>query len=110
DRGSAELRNKLAAAGISRAVRLVTPQHRHDALCGADVVVAGSPETSGPNAAGLEAMRCGRALLAADAPANRDLSPDGRGCLWYKPGDARDLTGRAAFIARNRDFRRSLGE
>src|SRR5207248_11041595 len=39
--GSAELRNKLAAAGISRAVRLVTPQHRHDALCGADVVVTG---------------------------------------------------------------------
>lgn len=110
DAASAELRDKLAAAGISRAVRLVPPQHRRAALCGADVVVAGAPAAAGPNPAGLEAMRSGRALLAADALANRDLSPAGRGCLWYQPGDARDLAGRASFLARNPGFRRSLGE
>jgi glycosyltransferase involved in cell wall biosynthesis len=109
DPASAVLRNKLAAAGITRAVRVLTPGHRARALRGADVVVAGTPERLGPNPAGLEAMRAGRALLAVDVPANRDVSPDGRGCLWYKHGDARDLVGRAAFLARNADFRRSLG-
>lgn len=109
DPASAVLRNKLAAAGITRAVRVLTPGHREQALRGADVVVAGSPASAGPNPAGLDAMRAGRALLAVDVTANRDLSPEGRGCLWYKHGDARDLVGRAAFLARNADFRRSLG-
>ena len=110
DPASAALRSKLAAAGISRAVRLLTPQQRTGALHNADVILTGGPATNGPNAAGLEAMRAGRAVLAADTVANRDLSPEGRGCLWYKPGDARDLAGRAAFLARNPDFRRALGQ
>ena len=109
DPASAVLRNQLAAAGITRAVRVLTPGHRERALRGADVVVAGSPERPGPNPAVLEAMCAGRALLAVDEPANRDVCPEGRGCLWYKHGDARDLAGRAAFLARNADFRRSLG-
>ena len=117
DPASAALRNKLSAAGISRAVRLILPQHRVAALHGVDVVLTGSASrgstgssaASAPHRPGLEAMRSGRALLAADTIANRDLSPEGRGCLWYKPGDARDLAGRASFLARNPDFRRSLG-
>jgi len=116
DPASAALRNKLAAAGITRAVRMVTPQQGAGALHGADVVVTGAPLTTtgpnhaGPNHAGLEAMRAGRALLASDTAANRDLSPEGRGCLWYKPNDARDLAGRASFLARNAGFRRALGQ
>jgi glycosyltransferase involved in cell wall biosynthesis len=109
DAASEALRNKLAPAGISRAVRLLTPQQRAGALRGADVVLTGEAGAVGANAAGLEAMRAGRAVLAADTTSNRDLSPEGRGCLWYKPGDARDLAGRASFLARNPDFRRALG-
>ena len=51
-----------------------------------------------------------RALLAPDVPANRDLTPQGRGCLWYNPGDKKDLAHRLAFLGRNRDFRQALGE
>jgi len=115
DPASAALRNKLAAAGISRAVRMVTPQQRARALQGADVILTNEPGADEnvrnvPNPSGLEAMRSGRALLAADTTSNRDLSPEGHGCLWYKPGDARDLAGRASFLARNPDFRRGLGK
>lgn len=51
----------------------------------------------------------GKALLAADVPRNRDCSPDGRGCLWFKDGDARDLGARISFLANNADFRTALG-
>nr|MDP9267122.1 glycosyltransferase [Acidobacteriota bacterium] len=80
DPAAAALRDKLAAAGISRAVRLVTPQQRARALHSADVVLTATALTeanNAPNPAGLEAMRAGRAVLAADTTANRDLSPEG---------------------------------
>jgi glycosyltransferase involved in cell wall biosynthesis len=109
DAASAALRNKLAAAGITRAVRLISAEQRESALRGADVVLTGTPPAGTPNHEGMTAMRSGRAVLAADVPANRDISPEGRGCLWYKPSDARDLAGRASFLARNSDFRKSLG-
>jgi glycosyltransferase involved in cell wall biosynthesis len=110
DPASALLRNKLAAAGISRAVRLVPQELREEVTAGADVVLTAEPEAEGPNQAGRRAMAAGRAVLAEDGVANRDLSPEGRGCLWFKRGDARDLAGRASFLARNPDFRRALGE
>src|SRR5262249_49412736 len=62
-----------------------------------------------PNPACLKAMRNGLALLAADAPPNRDVSPEGRGCIWFDPKDSRDLGCRMAFLAANTSFRRSLG-
>ncbi|HTK95508.1 MAG TPA: glycosyltransferase family 4 protein [Terriglobales bacterium] len=110
DPASALLRSKLAAAGISRAVRLVPQAQRDEVIAGCDVVLTGTSAGVGPNPAGLKAMTAGRALLAEDVTANRDLSPAGRGCLWYKAGDARDLVGRASFLARNPEFRRSLGD
>jgi glycosyltransferase involved in cell wall biosynthesis len=110
DPAGAALQAKLAAAGIASALRMVSDEGWQDALLGADVVIAGTPPRAGADHACLSAMRAGRAVLAADVPANRDVSPEGQGCLWYKPGNARDLAGRAAFLARNADFRRSLGE
>ena len=56
----------------------------------------------------LRAMIAGRALLAADSPCHRDLSPHGRGLLWFRNGDVRDLASRAAFLARNPDLRDAL--
>lgn len=105
DPAAALLQAKLAAAGIGKAVRVAAPEVRDEVLRSADVVLAGA---DGKQAA-LAAMRTACALLAADCPANRDLTPEGRGCLWFKPGNPRDLAGRASFLARNADFRRSLG-
>jgi glycosyltransferase involved in cell wall biosynthesis len=58
--------------------------------------------------AAAAAMIAGVALLAADTPAHRDLSPEGRGLLWFSPQDPRDLATRAAFLAHNPDLCRSL--
>src|SRR4051812_32615446 len=122
DPASAALRNKLAAAGITRAVRMVTPQQRAGALHSADVIVTGTPigaanrhivndhGSTGPNPSGLEAMRSGRAVLAADNIPNRDLSPEGPGCLGYKAGDARPPPARPTSPARNPASRRGLGQ
>ncbi|HTC95770.1 MAG TPA: glycosyltransferase [Terriglobales bacterium] len=49
----------------------------------------------------LRGMIAGRALLAADSSCHRDLSPHGRGLLWFRNGDVQDLASRAAFLARN---------
>lgn len=57
----------------------------------------------------LKALRQGTALVAADLPGNRDASPEGRGCLWFKPNDVRDLGRRMTFLGRNPDFRAALG-
>lgn len=103
------LHAKLTAAGVGRAVRTVADDRWREAIHNADVVLLGDSGEGGPNPSGLEAMRAGGAVLAADLPCNRDLSPEGRGCLWYQYGNARDLAARASFLARNADFRRSLG-
>jgi hypothetical protein len=78
-------------------------------MAAAHIVVAGTPDHDGPNETASSALSHGRALLAADVPQNREVTPQGRGCLWYRAGDDRDLAARAAFLARNRDFRAALG-
>lgn len=56
----------------------------------------------------LAALCRGKALLAADLPRNREVSPDGRGCLWFEPNNVRDLAARIAFLGSNPGFRTSL--
>ena len=56
----------------------------------------------------IQALSLGKALLAADVPRNRDCSPDGRGCLWFRHNDVRDLSHRIEFLGHNPDFRTSL--
>jgi len=56
----------------------------------------------------LKAMSYGKTLLAADVPRNRDVSPDGRGCLWFDDKSTRDLAFRISFLARNPAFRAAL--
>jgi len=106
---SARLREQLAGAGFS-GVRLLAADEVPAALRASDIVLAGASPDSHENAAMLAAMRALRAVLAADTPTSRDVSPEGRGCLWYQPGNARDLAARASFLARNADLRRALGD
>jgi hypothetical protein len=54
-------------------------------------------------------MVSGKTLLAADIPRHRDVSPDGRGCLWFDADDMRDLGHRISFLALNPEFRSALG-
>ena len=82
-------------------------QNTHVTIALADLNRSPAVERRG-NPICLKALRQGTALLAADLPRNRDASPEGRGCLWFKPNDARDLGCRMTFLGRNPDFRAAL--
>ena len=96
------------ALDIAGRVHVVCPSARSRALACTDVVIAGATAEA-PNPLVLDALAHGRAVLAADHPANREVTPHGRGCLWYAPGSPRDLAFRAAFLARNPGFCEALG-
>ncbi len=104
----------LERLGIRDRVVLVDHDRAFDTLCHADVLIATEPipddltAARQPNKICLEALRQGKPLLAADVPRNRDASPDGRGCLWFRPDDVRDLSHRMAFLGSNPDFRSAL--
>jgi glycosyltransferase involved in cell wall biosynthesis len=100
---------KLASdLDIAERVHLVDPCDRDRSLARCAFVIAGTAG-EGPNPLAIAALAHGRALLAADVAANREVSRHGRGCLWYTPGKERDLAFRAAFLARNPEFRAALG-
>ncbi|HET9183419.1 MAG TPA: glycosyltransferase [Candidatus Angelobacter sp.] len=100
--------------GIREKVFLMAPGDCAAAWQKADVIIAGGepPPHSGtarrPNDICLRALAHGKTLLAADIPRNRDVSPDGQGCLWYDHGSPRDLAFRLAFLGRNPVFRMAL--
>jgi glycosyltransferase involved in cell wall biosynthesis len=98
-----DLAGRAAALQIAQCVRRVAPGERDDTLSSADVVIVGDA------ALATLALARGRALLAADVPAIREVTPHGRGCLWYRPACDRDLAFRASFLARNPDLRAALG-
>jgi glycosyltransferase involved in cell wall biosynthesis len=90
------------------AVRVVGAADRLRAMKEADIVVAGASGDERPSPVAIAAFAHGRALLAADVATNREVTAQGSGCIWYRAGDARDLACRAAFLARNADFRAAL--
>ena len=96
--------------GLGHALRWVKPSERSQAIVWADVVIAPAAEECGTNPAMLQAMATGRAVVAADIPENRECSREGRGCIWFDAESDTDLARRTAFVARNREFARSLGE
>jgi glycosyltransferase involved in cell wall biosynthesis len=104
----------LERLGIADRVIQVEDDHAAQAAHHSDVVVAidqPAPDSNvvrQPNRAFLEGLRLGKAILAADAPGNREVSPEGRGCLWFSSGDVRDLSHRMAFLGVNPDFRSAL--
>ena len=101
--------------GISAHVALVHQLDAPAAMQSVHVVVALAEPPSDPVAARqpndicLKALWQGKTLLAADVPRNRDATPEGRGCLWFEAGSARDLGYRMAFLGRNPEFRAALG-
>lgn len=101
----------VRARGLSGRV-LIVEVGDDRALSATDVVIAGEYSRAGnspkANPTAEHAMARGQALLAADLPCNRDVTPEGRGCLWFHPGDYKDLAYRTAFLARNSDFRQAL--
>ena len=110
--GDQQIRDLGHQFELDHAIFVIAPEDGIRALASADIVLdaAMDPGRDPRNSAALTALAHGRALLAPDVPANRDLTPEGRGCLWYKPADEKDLAHRLAFLARNRDFRKALGE
>jgi glycosyltransferase involved in cell wall biosynthesis len=97
---------KASALGVTSRIHAVSRTERERALAEADVVLALSREHAETTV--LTGLVSHRAILAADVPTARDASADGRGVLWFRPGDVRDLALRAVFLARNPDFRVAL--
>jgi glycosyltransferase involved in cell wall biosynthesis len=94
--------------GIAAQVHAISSDDRERALSEADVIIAVPGEQAEDTVVTGLLKRC--AVLAADAPQTRDASSDGRGLLWYRAGDIRDLAYRGAFLAHNPDFRAALVE
>jgi glycosyltransferase involved in cell wall biosynthesis len=100
---------RAAALELTGHVRAVAAGEREQVLASVDVVIASGTSSEGPSSAAISAFSSGHALLAADVAANREVTQNGRGCLWYRPDSPRDLAFRAAFLARNPDLRAALG-
>ena len=84
----AQVVDRLAAAKVLPACSLVVAE--------AAIQPGGTPVE---NPLALAALLAGKPLLAADLPCNRDVTPSGRGCLWFKPENAADLERRLLFLA-----------
>ncbi|PYP89749.1 MAG: hypothetical protein DMG65_13000 [Candidatus Angelobacter sp. Gp1-AA117] len=112
--GAESVRGHAGRLDISAKVFMVEEADAAAALQGADVVIATAELPADlvlarhSNDVCVNSLRMGKPLLAADVARNRDCSPDGRGCLWFKEGDVKDLGYRMAFLGRNPDFRSAL--
>ena len=108
----AEMRAQAMAYEMASACNLtpwicVLPATMRDkALASADVVICDREHVSGGIA--LEVLARGRALLASDVESHREITPDGRGCLWFRSGEVNDIAQRASFLVSNPQFRRAL--
>jgi hypothetical protein len=100
--------DKARALGITSNVHAISAEDHEHALAEADVIIAVASAQAENTV--LTGLLKGRAVLAADAPPARDASPEGRGVLWFRSGDLRDLAHRATFLARNPDLRAALAE
>ena len=114
-----DLRNSVTQCasrlGICEKVLFVAPQDSPAAWQHADVIIAAGDDPTShpvvarrPNDLCLRALSHGKTLLAADIPRNREITPDGRGCLWFEHDNPRDLAFRLAFLGRNPVFRLAL--
>jgi glycosyltransferase involved in cell wall biosynthesis len=108
--------NELAARlSLTENLQIVAPHDVSQGWRNCDVVIAtaAAPKDAvlakKANHICVKAMLEGKTLLAADVSRHRDVSPDGRGCLWYDPDDPRDLGHRISFLAFNPEFRSALG-
>src|SRR5438105_10257532 len=103
---SEALHQIASACNLLTSICVLPSALRGKALSSADIVIC--DREHGGAAIALEALARGRALLAADVEEHRDITADGRGCLWFRTGDVGDIAQRASFLASNAQFRRAL--
>lgn len=103
---AAAVEQMASACNLVRWVKVLDSEMSDKALASADIVICGREHASSRVA--LETLARGRALLAADVEQHRDITADGRGCLWYRAGEIADIAQRASFLAGNSQFRRAL--
>lgn len=112
--GAESVRGHAERLGVSVKVFIVEEEDVAQVMQSADAVIATAELPADlvlarqSNEVCMQSLRMGKPLLAADVARNRDCSPDGRGCLWFKEGDVKDLGYRMAFLGRNPDFRSAL--
>jgi len=108
------LRGHAERLGVAKRVLVFGAEESEAALRSADVVIINGEDPTdqvlarSSNGIFTQALGLGKALLAADVPRNRDCSPDGQGCLWFRHDDVRDLAHRIGFVGRDPDFRMAL--
>lgn len=98
--------NMASACNLTPWLCVLPASMRDKALASADVVICDREHASSGIA--LEVLARGRALLASDVESHREITPDGRGCLWFRSGEVNDIAQRASFLASNPHFRRAL--
>lgn len=101
---------KCDSLAITGRVRIIQASDRNNAVDSADIIVAGSTITQASGPFVTRVLLSRKALLAADVESNREITPDGCGCLWFTDGDAKDIAHRLTFLANHTDFRGSLAE
>jgi glycosyltransferase involved in cell wall biosynthesis len=101
------VRQLASACNLLSWICVLPPEERGRVVAAADVVICDTAHVTGKFA--IEALARGRALLAGDLEQHRDITSDGRGCLWFRSGDVGDIALRARFLAGNAQFRRALG-
>jgi glycosyltransferase involved in cell wall biosynthesis len=105
-KGANQIHQMALACNLSGWVKAFAPEMREQAMASADVVICDREHSEAGFA--LESMARGRALLAADVEPHREITNDGRGCLWFRPGEVSDIAHRANFLAGNAHFRKAL--
>jgi glycosyltransferase involved in cell wall biosynthesis len=106
----AELRNVAAKLGIADRVGFTGfVDQPAAALRALDIVLHASTEPEPFGLVIVEAMACGRAVIASDAGGAAELFETGVNALGHTPGDAAQLAERITQLATDPDLRKRLG-
>jgi len=113
------LRQTSARLGLRDSVNIVSLNSNGFAewFAQADIIVAGVRARGSahlefadalPSSTSLAAMVAARPLLAADAAQTRNISPEGRGLLWYSIDSPHELAAQLVHLMRSEDLRGAL--
>jgi glycosyltransferase involved in cell wall biosynthesis len=106
-----ELRSRAGELGLNGRVGFVAHQDAPEAVYRAlDVVVHASTRPEPFGRVIVEAMACGRAVVAARAGGAAELFEDGHAALGCPPGDPDALAETLGRLAADSDLRKRLGE
>ena len=105
-----ELAALAASLGLADRVGFTGVVDRPEAALRAlDIVVHASTEPEPFGLVIVEAMACGRAVVASDAGGAAEIITPGVDALAHRPGDAADLAEQIAALASDRYYRTRLG-